>query len=37
LFTRDQVIRALVLAERIAASYGDDDLFIIGWREELGL
>jgi hypothetical protein len=23
--------------ERLAAGYGDDDLFVIGWREELGL
>jgi len=26
-----------VLAERLAAGYGDDDLFVVGWREELGL
>ena len=25
----------MVLAERLAAGYGDDDLFVIGWREEL--
>jgi hypothetical protein len=37
LFTRNQVITAMVLAERLAAGYGDDDLFVIGWREELGL
>ena len=37
LFTRDQAITAMVLAERLAAGYGDDDLFIVGWREELGL
>jgi hypothetical protein len=37
LFTRDQAISAMVLAERLAAGYGDDDLFVIGWREELGL
>ncbi len=36
-FTRDQAITAMVLAERLAAGYGDDDLFVIGWREELGL
>jgi hypothetical protein len=36
LFTRNQAITALVLAERLAAGYGDDDLFVIGWREELG-
>lgn len=28
---------AMVLAERLAAGYGDDDLFVVGWREELGL
>ena len=27
---------AMVLAERLAAGYGDDDPFVIGWREELG-
>jgi hypothetical protein len=37
LFTRDQAITAMVLAERLAAGYGDDDLFVIGWREELSL
>jgi hypothetical protein len=37
LFTRNQAITAMVLAERLAASYGDDDPFVIGWREELGL
>jgi hypothetical protein len=37
LFTRNQAITAMVLAERLAAGDGDDDLFIIGWREELGL
>lgn len=26
----------MVLAERLAAGYGDDDLFVIGWRAELG-
>jgi hypothetical protein len=36
-FSRDQAITAMVLAERLAAGYGDDDLFVIGWREELGL
>ena len=36
-FTRNQAITAMVLAERLAAGYGDDDLFVIGWREELGL
>jgi hypothetical protein len=37
LFTRNQAITAMVLAERFAASYGEDDPFVIGWREELGL
>ncbi len=37
LFTWNQAITAMVLAERLAAGYGDDDLFVIGWREELGL
>ena len=37
LFTRNQAITAMVLAERLAAGYGDDDPFVLGWREELGL
>jgi hypothetical protein len=37
LLSRNQAITAMVLAERLAAGYGDDDLFVIGWREELGL
>jgi hypothetical protein len=37
LFSRDQAITAMVLAERLAAGFGDDDLFVIGWRAELGL
>ena len=37
LFTRNQAITAMVLAERLAADYGDDDLFVIGWRDELDL
>jgi hypothetical protein len=37
LFTRNQAITAMVLAERLAAGYGDDDVFVIGWREELSL
>jgi hypothetical protein len=37
LFSRDQAITAMVLAERVAAGFGDDDLLVIGWREELGL
>jgi hypothetical protein len=30
LFSRDQAITAMVLAERLAAGYGDDDPFVIG-------
>ena len=37
LFTRNTAITAIVLAERLAAGYGDDDPFVIGWREELSL
>ena len=37
LFNRNQAITAMVLAERLAAGYGNDDPFVIGWREELGL
>ena len=37
LFTRNQAITAMVLAERLAAGYGDNDPLVIGWREELGL
>jgi hypothetical protein len=37
LFSRDQAITAMVLAERLAAGYGGDDLFVVGRREELGL
>jgi hypothetical protein len=37
LLTRNQAITVMVLAERLAAGCGDDDLFVIGWREELGL
>ena len=36
-FTRNQAITAMVLAERLATGHGDDDPFVIGWREELGL
>ena len=36
-FTRNQAITAMMLAERLAAGCGDDDPFVIGWREELGL
>ncbi len=37
LFSRTQAITAMVLAERLATGHGDDDPFVIGWREELGL
>ncbi|MBO0801667.1 MAG: hypothetical protein J2P25_01125 [Nocardiopsaceae bacterium] len=37
LFGRNEAITALTLAERLAAGYGDDDPFVINWREELGL
>jgi hypothetical protein len=37
LFTRNQVLTAMVLVERLAVGYGDDDPFVVGWREELGL
>ena len=37
LFTRNQAITAMVLGERLTAGFGNDDLSVIGWREELGL
>ena len=37
LFSRNDVITALTLAERLAAGYGDDDPFVRSWREELFL
>ena len=37
LFSRNQAIRAMVLAERLAVGHGDDDPFVVGWREELAL
>ena len=36
-FNRNQAITAMVLAERLAAGFSDDDPFVVGWREELGL
>jgi hypothetical protein len=30
LFTRDQAITAMLLTERLAAGYGDDDRFVAG-------
>jgi hypothetical protein len=35
LFTRDQAITAMVIAERLAAGYGDDAPFTSGRHEEL--
>src|SRR5262249_43013308 len=32
LFSRNQAITALSLAERLAAGYGDDDPFVQSWR-----
>jgi hypothetical protein len=37
LFSRNQAITALTLAERLAVGYGDDDPFVIGWCKELCL
>ena len=37
LFSRNQAITALTLAERLAAGYGDDDPFVVSWRRELFL
>ena len=34
-FSRERAITALVLANRFAAGHGDDDRFVIGWRQEL--
>jgi hypothetical protein len=36
LFTPHQAITAMVLAERLAAGYGDDDGFLMGWRGSWG-
>ena len=35
--TQNQAVTALTLAERYAAGYGEDDPFVRGWREELGI
>ena len=35
LFTRNQAITALTLAERLAVGYDDNDPFVTSWREEL--
>jgi hypothetical protein len=37
LFSRDQAITALTLAERLAAGDGGDDPFVMSWRKELFL
>jgi hypothetical protein len=37
LFSRDEAITVLTLAERLALGYGDDDPFVIALREELFL
>jgi hypothetical protein len=37
MFSRNRAITAMTLAERLAAGYGNDDPFVIGWREELSL
>ena len=37
LFSRNQAITALTLAERLAIGYGDDDPFVKSWRKELFL
>jgi hypothetical protein len=34
LFTHNQAITALTLAERLAVGYGDDDPFVKSWRKE---
>ncbi|MCW2946573.1 MAG: hypothetical protein JWR24_3290 [Actinoallomurus sp.] len=33
--TYNQAITALTLAERLATGHGDDDPFVVAWREEL--
>jgi hypothetical protein len=37
LFSYNQAITALTLAERLAVGYSDDDPFVKTWREELFL
>jgi hypothetical protein len=37
MFGRNQAITAMVLAERLAAGFGDDDLLVMDWHEELDL
>jgi hypothetical protein len=37
LFTRNQAITALTIAERLAVGYDDNDPFVRSWREELSV
>ena len=37
LFSYNQAITALSIAERLAAGYGDDDPFVKEWRAEIGV
>jgi hypothetical protein len=37
LFSRNQEITALTLADRLAIGYGEDDPFVMAWRKELFL
>lgn len=37
LFTRNDAITALTIAERLAAGYGNDDPFVKSWRAEIGV
>ena len=37
LFTRNQAITAMTLAERLAVGFDDNDPFVTSWREELSV
>lgn len=37
LFGRNDAITALTLAERLACGFGDNDPFVMSWRDELNL
>jgi hypothetical protein len=37
LSTRNQAMTVMMLTERLATGCGDDDPFVIGWREVLDL
>jgi hypothetical protein len=37
LFSYNDAITALTIAERLAAGYGDDDPFVKSWRGEIGV